>query len=302
MRVNMDRSNVGTELVHNPVSLFIGDIHLSESRNDIVTAFLQFVTEIAPKADRLYILGDLFDFWAGDDIATPLTEKVAAHLSKLAKSGVEIFFLPGNRDFALGQQYAKQAHFQILPTEYRLIVEKDSEVKSLNYLNDISDDIDKDIDDSRESADYLVIDSPILLIHGDELCTDDIAYQRYKRWIRQPIILGLLRRLPRSYRLRLADKIRQKSRELPYKAIIDVNEDFTKRFFEQKSVSTIIHGHTHRANTHHYPNGKIRIVLSDWDQTGDYLRLEKDQLCRYTFRITDQGMESDHRTEAIGSR
>ncbi|GGZ99195.1 UDP-2,3-diacylglucosamine hydrolase [Ignatzschineria ureiclastica] len=288
----MERSYLGVQSAHHPISLFISDIHLSESRNDIVTAFLQFVTEVAPKADRLYILGDLFDFWAGDDIATPLTEKVAVYLSKLAKSGVEIFFLPGNRDFALGKRYAQQAHFQILPTEYRLIVEKDSEAKSLNYLNDISDDIDKNIDDSRESADCLDIDSPILLIHGDELCIDDLAYQRYKRWIRQPMILGLLRRLPRTYRLRLADKIRQKSRDLPNKAIIDVNEDFTERFFAQKSVSTIIHGHTHRAGIHRYRKGQIRVVLSDWDRTGDYLVLEKGRLCRHTFKITNQGMEA----------
>lgn len=288
----MERSHLGAQLAHHPISLFTSDIHLSESRNDIVTAFLQFVTEIAPKADRLYILGDLFDFWAGDDIATPLTEKVATHLSKLAKSGVEIFFLPGNRDFALGKRYAQQAHFQILPAEYRLIVEKDSEEKSLNSLKNVSDDIDKDIDDSRESADCLEIDSPILLIHGDELCTDDLAYQRYKRWIRQPMILGLLRRLPKTYRLRLADKIRQKSRDLPNKAIIDVNEDFTERFFAQKSVSTIIHGHTHRAGIHRYRNGQIRVVLSDWDRTGDYLVLEKGRLCRHTFKITNQGMEA----------
>lgn len=290
----MDRSNLGAQSAHHPISLFISDIHLSESRNDIVTAFLQFVTEVAPKADRLYILGDLFDFWAGDDIETALTKKVAVHLSELAELGVEIFFLPGNRDFALGKRYAKHAHFQILPTEYRLIVENDSEAKSLNYLNDISDeiDIDKNIDASGESVNCLAIDSPILLIHGDELCTDDIAYQRYKRWIRQPMILGLLRRLPRTYRLRLADKIRQKSRDLPNKAIIDVNEDFTEHFFAQKSISTIIHGHTHRAGIHRYHNGQVRVVLSDWDRTGDYLVLEKGRLCRHTFKITNQGMEA----------
>ena len=284
----MERSHLGAQLAHHPISLFISDIHLSESRNDIVTAFLQFVIEVAPKADRLYILGDLFDFWAGDDIATPLTEKVAVHLSKLAKSGVEIFFLPGNRDFALGKRYAQQAHFQILPTEYRLIVENDSEEKILNHLNDLNNDIDG----SKERANCLAIQSPILLIHGDELCTDDIAYQRYKRWIRQPMILGLLRRLPRAYRLRLADKIRQKSRDLPNKAIIDVNEDFTEHFFAKKSVSTIIHGHTHRAGIHRYRNGQVRVVLSDWDRTGDYLVLEKGRLCRHTFKITNQGMEA----------
>ncbi len=283
----MDRRNLGAQSAHHPISLFISDIHLSESRNDIVTAFLQFVTEIAPKADRLYILGDLFDFWAGDDIETALTETVAEHLSALAELGVEIFFLPGNRDFALGKRYAKRAHFQILPTEYRLIVEKGDEAKVENHFNNI----DKAIDDSKESTNCLAIDSPILLIHGDELCTDDIAYQRYKRWIRQPMILGLLRRLPKTYRLRLAEKIRQKSRALPHKAIIDVNEAFTEHYFTQKAVSTIIHGHTHRAGIHRYHKGKVRVVLSDWDQTGDYLVLENNQLCRHQFRITDQGME-----------
>lgn len=233
------------------ISLFIGDIHLSESRNDIVTAFFYFIDQIAPMADHLYILGDLFDFWAGDDIETPLTIAVAHHFAALADHGTKITFIPGNRDFALGKCYAKQAKMEIAPSE--LILENED----------------------------------ILLLHGDELCIDDHAYQRYKRWIRHPFILPLLRMLPKSYRLRLATKIKQKSAQSTVRKIMDVNEAYTEQYFQKREVTRMIHGHTHRPATHDYEGGRYRYVLSDWDIQGDYLKLERGKITRHQFNIAD---------------
>lgn len=231
------------------VSLFISDIHLSESRSDIATAFFAFIDNIAPTADTLYILGDLFDFWAGDDIETPLTEKVAYHLTALSKKGTTIIFIPGNRDFALGKAYAKKASMQL-------------------------------VGDSLK-----IHQNHILLIHGDELCIDDIEYQRYKKWIRHPLVLAMLKRLPKRYRLKLANKIRTKSKNAPKKAIVDVTSRYVDQFFLQNEVSVIIHGHTHRAGHHWHLDQYERYVLSDWDQKGDYLRLENGVLSRHIFEI-----------------
>lgn len=233
------------------ISLFISDIHLSESRNDLVTAFFYFIDKIAPSADQLYILGDLFDFWAGDDIETPLTLSVAKHLSALADRGTEITFIPGNRDFALGRRYAKSAKMEIAPSE--IILKQEG----------------------------------ILLLHGDELCIDDHDYQRYKRWIRNPLILTLLRHLPKRYRLELAAKIKRKSGQSTARKIMDVNEHYATQYFHKRGVSQMIHGHTHRPAIHHHGNEQYRYVLSDWDITGDYLKLEEGKITRHQFKIAD---------------
>lgn len=238
-----------------PISLFVSDVHLNESRNDIVTAFCHFIEEIAPTADRLYILGDLFDYWAGDDIETPLTKKIAERLQTLSQKGTEIFFIPGNRDFSLGHHYAKSAGMTLV-------------------------------------GEAFILDDEILLIHGDELCIDDISYQRYKKWIRNPLILSLLKKLPKSYRLKLVHKIKDKSQQSTTRKIADVNEAYVDRFFKVKKVQTIIHGHTHRPFTHIHNQHNKRYVLSDWDQKGDYLKLENGDISRHILNIDPFQVES----------
>ncbi len=238
-----------------PVSLFISDIHLNESRSDITTAFFCFIETIAPSADRLYILGDLFDFWAGDDIQTPLTEKVAQKLSDLSLSGTEVFFIPGNRDFSIGKHYAERAGMKL--------------IGETHYL-----------------------EGTILLIHGDELCIDDIAYQRYKKWIRHPFILPILKRLPKCFRLNLAHKIKEKSKNSIQRNIADVNTAYVDAFFKAKNIDTLIHGHTHRPLMHHHNQTDKRYVLSDWDQKGDYLKLENGKISRHIFNIDPFHVES----------
>lgn len=235
-------------MAHMPISLFISDIHLNESRSDITTAFFCFIDTIAPTADRLYILGDLFDFWAGDDIQTPLTKSVAEHLLALSNKGTEIFFIPGNRDFSIGKRYARSAGM-------KLVGEK------------------------------VYVEDNILLIHGDELCIDDIAYQRYKKWIRHPLILPVLKRLPRRFRLSLAQKIKVKSKNSAARKVADVNSAYVDTYFKTKNTHTIIHGHTHRPMKHQHNEQDIRYVLSDWDQNGDYLKLENGIVSRHIFSI-----------------
>lgn len=233
--------------------LFTSDIHLSESRDDIVTAFFAFLENEAIKADALYILGDLFDFWAGDDIETPLTEAVANHFKALDRAGVKLYFQHGNRDFALGETYAKRAAIKVIPPLYRL----------------------------PENPE-------IMLLHGDELCIDDHSYQKYKRWIRNPFVLGFLRKLPKRYRLQLAENIRLKSQNRKDREIIDVNETYVEEFMLKESVRILIHGHTHRPDIHQYCGKERilkRIVLSDWDKSGDYLELQNGKIRRYLVPI-----------------
>ena len=248
--------------------LFVSDIHLCESRRAISSAFFAFLdqinasygaatdstsipTSIAKEISgklaqsgqiditsgvkKLYILGDLFNFWAGDDIESPIAAEFREHARALVDRGVELYFQPGNRDFAIGKQFAKSCEMSIIPAFYRL----------------------------PEAPD-------LMLLHGDELCTDDVEYQRYKRWIRNPITLFILRRTPRSYRLKLANKIRETSKNRADKAIIDVSQETVDRVFKHYGLTKMIHGHTHRPNTHRETFG-TRYVLSDWDKTGDYL-------------------------------
>lgn len=257
--------------------LFVSDIHLCESRRAISSAFFAFLDQINASPEgissdsistssakeisgevaqsktiditsgvtKLYILGDLFNFWAGDDIESPIAAEFREHARALADRGVELYFQPGNRDFAIGKQFAKTCQMTIIPPFYRL----------------------------PEAPD-------LMLLHGDELCTDDVEYQRYKRWIRNPITLFILRRTPRSYRLNLANKIRQTSKNRADKAIIDVSQETVNRVFKRYGLTEMIHGHTHRPNTHRERFG-TRYVLSDWDKTGDYLvRTDSGEISR----------------------
>lgn len=226
------------------ISLFISDIHLSESRSDLTAAFLHFLNHIAIHADHLYILGDLFDSWAGDDVETQLTQHIAQQLKELSNQGIHIYFQHGNRDFALGQQYADRAGLVLLPDYY-----------PLPYA------------------------PAIIVMHGDQLCIFDKKYQRYRKIIRHPILLSLLRRLPKKYRIALANKIRSTSKEQLYTVEdrrLVIPDDAVSNVYQVYNASTIIHGHTHQPATHYYGE-RARWVLSDWDKSADYLSWQKSK-------------------------
>ena len=221
---------------------FIADLHLSENRPHLLALFRQFMQEQAPEAEKLYILGDLFDFWIGDDEQSDLISEVQQLIRHLTEQGVPCYFQHGNRDFLIGKKFAKACGLTLLPT-------------------------------------YQVIDlygTPTLLCHGDTLCVDDVKYQHYRKKVHQKWRQWLFLHLPLKVRLNIAEKIRAKSRQdkqVKSTEIMDVNADFVQQMFAQFHVTQMIHGHTHRQKHHEIPPHFHRIVLGDWGETSSLLEV-----------------------------
>ena len=221
---------------------FIADLHLSENRPHLLALFRQFMQEQAPEAEKLYILGDLFDFWIGDDEQSDLISEVQQLIRHLTEQGVPCYFQHGNRDFLIGKKFANACGLTLLPT-------------------------------------YQVIDlygTPTLLCHGDTLCVDDVKYQQYRKKVHQKWRQWLFLHLPLKVRLNIAEKIRAKSRQdkqLKSTEIMDVNAVFVQQMFAQFHVTQMIHGHTHRQKHHEIPPHFHRIVLGDWGETSSLLEV-----------------------------
>ncbi len=220
--------------------LFISDLHLTPERPVIARAFCEFMTHRAPKADALYILGDFFEYWVGDDAMEPFHHDIAAQLKQFSDTGKSLYLMPGNRDFALGKAFLKAtgAHWLKDPC----LIELNSE--------------------------------PVLLMHGDLLCTADIQYLKYRKRIRNPLVMAILRKTPLSYRQNLGSKIRENSKKAKTGKtlkIMDVTPEEVIRVMNKAGVTKMIHGHTHRPAIHDVKlergMGK-RYVLGDWDQFG----------------------------------
>ncbi|MGP1959789.1 MAG: UDP-2,3-diacylglucosamine diphosphatase [Arsenophonus sp. NC-TX2-MAG3] len=225
--------------------LFISDLHLSEKEPSTTVSFLHFLREQASQAKALYILGDFFDYWIGDDNPSLLLKLIVQELKKLKSKGVSCYFIHGNRDFLLGKKFAKESGMILLPAEKAL---------TLYGYN-------------------------ILILHGDTLCTDDISYQRYRKRVYNRWLQKLFLALPLSTRHRIAEKIRKNSQsatQLKPEFITDVNKQTVIEKFRKHQVDWIIHGHTHRPATHEINvNGKIlyRAVLGAWDQNGSMIKI-----------------------------
>ena len=221
---------------------FIADLHLSENRPHLLALFRQFMQEQAPEAEKLYILGDLFDFWIGDDEQSDLISEVQQLIRHLTEQGVPCYFQHGNRDFLIGKKFANACGLTLLPT-------------------------------------YQVIDlygTPTLLCHGDTLCVDDVKYQHYRKKVHQKWRQWLFLHLPLKVRLNIAEKIRAKSRQdkqVKSTEIMDVNAAFVQQMFAQFHVTQMIHGHTHRQKHHEIPPHFHRIVLGDWGETSSILEV-----------------------------
>jgi UDP-2,3-diacylglucosamine hydrolase len=223
--------------------LFISDLHLDESRPRIVEQFERFLEEVAPRADALYILGDLFEYWVGDDsITLPFPARVAARL-KAASERVPISFMHGNRDFIATAGFSAG-------TGTRLI------------------------DDPTEIDVY---GTRTLLMHGDTLCTDDVAYQAFRKQVRDPKWQAAALARPIQERIALAQDLRLKSegaKQGKAMAIMDVAPATVEQVFRDSGCTLMIHGHTHRPARHvHHVDGteRIRWVLADWYDRGSYL-------------------------------
>lgn len=228
-------------------TLFISDLHLEDVRPEAMEWLDSLLTGPARDAEALYILGDLFEYWIGDDVPSDTARAVAERLAALANSGVACHFQHGNRDFLLGADYATGARIQLLPEE-------------------------------------IVVDlygRPTLLLHGDTLCTDDIEYQAFRRQVRDPAFqAGFLSRSP-AERLAMARQARDASREhtgSTAMGIMDVNEDAVRDALHRHGVTRMIHGHTHRPATHRHiladGTEAERIVLADWYDRGSYLEVD----------------------------
>ncbi len=238
---------------------FISDLHLTPERPAIARAFCLYMEQRAPQAEALYILGDFFEYWLGDDAMEPFHENIAAVLKKYTDSGKKLYLMPGNRDFALGQHFLKITGAQWL---------KDPTLVELYNKN-------------------------ILLMHGDLLCTRDQQYLRYRKIIRNPVILGILRLTPLSYRKKLGLQIRENSRQAKTTKsleIMDVTNSEVSRFMDKFSVRILIHGHTHRPAIHDVNltsgSGK-RYVLGDWDKKGWELELTEEDIKLHEFVISE---------------
>lgn len=211
---------------------FISDLHLSESHPKITTLFLQFMQQKAPLAEAVYILGDLFDFWIGDDEQSPLIDEVKQAIRTLTASGVKCYFICGNRDFLIGKRFTRETGMEILP-DYQL---------------------------------HNLYGKKTLLCHGDTLCIDDVRYQQFRRKLHQKWRQKLFLCLPLFIRLNIANKIRAKSQQDKQSKsfeIMDVNPQFTAQKVAEFGAERLIHGHTHREHIHQ-EQSFTRIVLGDW--------------------------------------
>lgn len=231
-----------------PVIYFIADLHLAQNRPDITACFLSFLQQEASHAQALYILGDLFEYWIGDDDDSLFIADVANGLSQLNQSGVDIYFIHGNRDFLLGNKYAKKAGMILLP-----------EIDVIDLFG-----------------------TKTVIMHGDTLCTKDIAYQAFRKKSRSWWWQAIIRSLPLFVRRRIAKNYRQKSAAataMKAQEIMDVTNDEVMNTFSQYQSPLIIHGHTHRPKIHSYEvNDKSvhRIVLGDWYQQGSLLKFDNN--------------------------
>lgn len=221
-------------------TLFISDLHLSASRAGLADLFVAFLERRVRPTDTLYILGDLFEVWLGDDAATGDQRRTMAALRARADSGTRIMFIHGNRDFLAGKGFEEESGCRILP---------DASIIRLG-------------------------DEPVLIMHGDSLCTDDVEYQAFKAKVRQPALQAQFLALPieqrqaiaQSYRAESAKSTRRKPME-----IMDVNAQAVAETMRAQGVTRLIHGHTHRQAIHDLTLDGApaqRIVLGDWDETG----------------------------------
>lgn len=225
-------------------TLFISDLHLEANRPEIGEQFLAFLDNEAAHADSLYILGDLFEYWIGDDDPDPYYASMKDAIAGLTSRGVPVYFMHGNRDFMIGESFAADTGMQLL---------NDPTVVNLHGR-------------------------PVLLSHGDELCTDDVKYQEVRRVTRSPAWQAAMLAKSIDERRAIAEQARRDSMAHGSSidlAISDVNQAAVEALLRAHDVRTLLHGHTHRPAVHEFPlDGApaTRIVLGDWYEQGSVVR------------------------------
>lgn len=241
-------------------TLFISDLHLDPARPDITSQFLTFLSDEARAAEALYVLGDLFEAWVGDDDPEPEKRRAIEGLRALSDSGVPVYFMHGNRDFLIGERFARECGCTLLADP------------SLLEL----------------------YDNKVLLMHGDTLCTDDVDYQAFRHMTRDPAWQQQFLALPLAQRLAMAAEARAESvaasKGKP-ESIMDVNQEAVKQAMKKHSVLLLLHGHTHRPNVHQFDidgDPAQRIVLGDWYTQGSVLYWDKSGFRLESLPRTDQ--------------
>lgn len=234
-------------------ALFVSDLHLAPERPRALAAFHRFLADTASGAAALYILGDFFDAWVGDDdLSSPFNADIVAALRRLADAGTSLYFLAGNRDFLVGDDFARSAGASLLPDPSRIDL----------------------------------FGVPTLLTHGDAFCTDDIAYQHFRGQTRDPAWQRDILARPLGERHALANAMREQSDRAKAgkkPEIMDVNAEEVAHAFRAHAVTRIIHGHTHRPARHMTDidgAARERWVLPDWYENGGYLRCEASGNCQ----------------------
>ncbi|MEM8845293.1 MAG: UDP-2,3-diacylglucosamine diphosphatase [Pseudomonadota bacterium] len=236
-------------------TLFVSDIHLDPKRSTIVDLFNHFLLKRALHADAVYILGDLFEYWIGDD--APYSEYTSTFnaLKEVCDTGTPVYFMHGNRDFLIAKKFSEKTGVTLLPEE-------------------------KVID---------LYDDKVLLLHGDTLCIDDVKYQEFRKKTHNKFYQWIVLHLPISTRQKLANYLRNTSKqEIAEKTleIMDANQSAVEMAFKKHHVTTLIHGHTHRPNIHKFSKDNTdytRVVLGDWYQQGSVLVVTPDNMALESF-------------------
>ena len=228
-------------------TLFISDLHLSQERPEITELFLTFLQNHAINAEAIYILGDLFEVWLGDDMILPEYQSSIEQIHKLVEKGIPVYIMYGNRDFLMREQFEKLSGTTII----------------------------------HEPHVIDLYENKTLLLHGDTLCTDDIDYQKFRAMVRNSQWQDDMLAKPPQERLDLAKKLREISKtETAQKEhdIMDVNQDAVIQAMRDVKVNKLIHGHTHRPAMHNFKIDETtacRMVLADWYKTGSYLSVDE---------------------------
>jgi UDP-2,3-diacylglucosamine hydrolase len=216
---------------------FISDLHLHAGSDSNSKLLLEFLESTGPQADAIYILGDLFAVWFGDDLGLEYATKISRALKKLAEQNIPLYFMRGNRDFLVGQKFCQAAGCKLL-------------------------------------ADPCVVNlyaKPVLLTHGDLLCTQDLKYQKFRKFVQNPLVKIWFLSLPKFLRLKIGTWVKSKSnRNTNYEVaanpeILDVTPAAVYQWLAKHKVNYLIHGHTHRPAVHGLDNA-TRIVLGDWTE------------------------------------
>jgi UDP-2,3-diacylglucosamine hydrolase len=225
-------------------TLFISDLHLAPDTPAANETLLNFLEQTAPSTDALYVLGDLFEYWIGDDgLEHPFARRIADAFRKLSDGGTPLYFMHGNRDFLIGSRFARESGMKIL---------EDPTVVNL-------------------------YGRPTLLMHGDTLCSGDVAYQKFRAMVRNPAWQQAFLTRPLAERLRMAQDVRghsEQAKQVKEMAIMDVAPETVEEVLRSHAYPRLIHGHTHRPARHeHIVDGHTceRWVLAAWYEQGSYL-------------------------------